>query len=240
MNAAARLPTFFSRLTKRWTGIPFSTGPRIASPSHAGGVPECREYGVTRSLVYRRGLSPRGAQSHLIVELEHRIEQLKRYDERIAEIATNEEYSVYVGAMSVLRGIRTLSAMTLLSELGDLRRFPTAPELMSAVGLIPGEFSTGDKTNRLSITKTGNAHVRHIVVEAAWHYRRGPRVGKGVRARRAKQPPEIVAIAEKCDHRLSKKFYRFTSRGKKSTVTAVAVARELVGFIWAIGQKVHP
>jgi transposase len=176
----------------------------------------------------------------LIIELEHRMDQLRRYDERIAVVAQSDEYRIYVEALSTLRGINTLSAMTILSELGDLRRFPTAPELMSAVGLIPGESSTGEKTTRLSITKAGNAHVRHVVVEAAWHYRRGPRVGKGVRARRAKQPPEIVAIAEKCDHRLSKKFYRLTSRGKKSTITAVAVARELVGFIWAIGQKVHP
>ncbi|HEX7704876.1 MAG TPA: IS110 family transposase [Thermoanaerobaculia bacterium] len=186
-----------------------------------------------------------GAHSQFVLdenvgELEHRIEQLKRFDQEIAEAARQPEYATYVNALRVLRGIETLSAMTLLSELGDLRRFASAPQMMAAVGLVPGESSTGDKTNRLSITKTGNAHVRHIAVEAAWHYQRGAKPGRTIRARRVGQPPEVVAIAEKCDKRLSTKFYRLTSRRKKSTVAAVAVARELIGFIWAIGQKIHP
>ena len=142
-------------------------------------------------------------------------------------------------ALSVLRGINTLSAMTLLSELGDLRRFPTAPQLMAAVGLVPSEYSTGDKTSRFSITKTGNAHVRHIVVEAAWHYQRRITNGARIKARRKGQPQALVDIAEKCDLRLHRKFIRMTSRGKRSTVAAVAVARELVGFIWAIGQELE-
>lgn len=173
-------------------------------------------------------------------ELERRIEQLRRFDDEIATAAKSEEYAPYVAALCTLRGFSTLSAMTVLSELGDLRRFTTAPAAMAAVGLVPSEYSTGNKTNRYAITKTGNAHVRHIVVEAAWHYQRRSIPGKAVKARRKGQPPQIVAIAEKCEKRLHTRFYRLTSRGKKSTVAAVAIGRELVGFIWAIGQLVHP
>lgn len=174
----------------------------------------------------------------LMSELEHRIEQLKRFDAEIETASQQPEYAPYLGAMRTLRGIGTLSAMTLLSELGDLRRFPTAPQLMAAIGLVPSESSTGDHTNRYSITKTGNAHVRHIAVEAAWQYQRRLKLGRAIKARRKGQPAAVVAIAEKCEKRLNSRFYRLTSRGKKSTVTAVAVARELVGFIWAIGQIV--
>lgn len=176
----------------------------------------------------------------LMAALEGRLEQLKRFDDQIERAAQNPEYRQYVDALRVLRGIDTLSAMVLLSELGDLRRFATAPQLMAAIGLVPGESSTGDHTNRLSITKAGNAHVRHIAVEAAWQYQRRTTEGPGIKARRRNQPPEVIEIARKCDLRLNRKFHRMTSRGKRSTIAAVAVARELVGFIWAIGQLVHP
>jgi transposase len=175
-----------------------------------------------------------------MVELEHRIEQLKRYDAELESSAAKPEYQPYVAAMRTLRGIDTLSAMTLLSELGDLRRFSTAPQLMSAVGLVPSESSTGDKTRRLGITKTGNAHVRHIAVQAAWQYQRRMTTGAKIKARRKDQLPEVVSIAEKCDARLHRRFNRLTSRHKKSTIAVVAIARELIGFIWAIGQIVHP
>jgi transposase len=175
-----------------------------------------------------------------IVELEHRIEQLQRYDDEIEKAAVKPEYQPYVAALRTLRGVDTLSAMTVLAELGDLRRFPTAPQLMAAVGLVPSEYSTGDKTSRFGITKTGNAHVRHIAVQAAWQYQRQARAGARNKARRKNQLAEVVAIAEKCDARLHRRFHRLTSRHKKSTVAVVAVARELIGFIWAIGQIVHP
>ena len=142
--------------------------------------------------------------------------------------------------MRTLRGVETLSAMTILSEMGDLRRFATAPQLMAAVGLVPSESSTGDKTKRYGITKTGNAHMRHIAVQAAWQYQRQATASAKIKARRKDQLPEVVAIAEKCEARLNRRFHRLTSRHKKSTVAVVAVARELIGFIWAIGQIVHP
>jgi transposase len=186
------------------------------------------------------GAHSRFVLDEMISELEHRISKLERYDERIELAAQKPEYQPYLAALRTLRGINTLSAMTVLSELGDLRRFGTAPQLMSAVGVVPSEYSTGDKTNRFAITKTGNAHVRRIMVEAAWQYQLRPTLGRTIKARRKDQPKEIVEIAEKCEKRLSSKFYRLTSRNKKSTVAVVAVARELLGFVWAIGQIAHP
>jgi len=176
----------------------------------------------------------------MIVTHEQRQARLGRYDALIEDAAHKPEYAPYVAALGVLRGISTLSAMTILSELGDLRRFHSAPQLMAAIGLVPSEYSTGDHTARFSITKTGNAHVRHVVVEAAWQYQRRVTNGARIRGRRKGQPQKLVDIAHTCDLRLNRKFFRMTSRGKRSTVAAVAVARELVGFIWAIGQEVHP
>lgn len=186
------------------------------------------------------GANSRFVLTEMIGELEHRISQLTRYDEQIEKAAQKAEYQPYLGALRTLRGVSTLTAMTILSELGDLRRFATAPQLMAAVGVVPSEYSTGDKTRRFSITKTGNAHVRRIAVESAWHYQRRPIPGRTIKARRKDQPQEIVAIAERCEKRLNSKFHRLTSRNKKSTVAVVAVARELLGFIWAIGQIAHP
>jgi transposase len=186
-----------------------------------------------------------GEHAHYVLEElvgahAERAERVDRYTEAIETAAKKAEYAPYVAALSVLRGIDTVSAMTILAELGDLRRFATAPELMAAIGLVPAEHSTGDKTVRLPITKAGNAHVRRIAVEAGWHYQRRPSSGRTVTRRRRGQPKELLDIARRCDLRLNRKFQRMTSRGKRSTVAAVAVARELMGFIWAIGQLVHP
>src|SRR6202165_1655702 len=168
--------------------------------------------------------------------VEQRIEIVAQYEGMIEQIARDSEYTPLVQALGVLRGIDWLTAMTILVELGDLRRFATAPQMMAAVGLVPSEFSTGDKTKRGSITKTGNAHVRRVLVEAAWHYQYYTRPGPRIRRRRAGQPADRLMIPGPCDHRLHRRFTRLTSRGKRSTIAATAVARELAGFIWAIGQ----
>ena len=175
----------------------------------------------------------------LVRTIDARGEIVVHYDGLIAEVAASSEYAPLVGALSVLRGVDRLTAMTILVELGDLRRFETAPQLMAALGLVPGENSTGDKIHRLSITKTGNAHVRRVLVEAAWHYQRVVRNGARIKQRRKGQAAELVAIAEKCDVRLHRRFTRLTSRGKRSVVAVVAVARELAGFVWALGQKMY-
>lgn len=175
-----------------------------------------------------------------IATIEQREQIVAEYDRHVEKIAATEPYAPLVSALAVLRGIDRLTALTILAELGDLRRFTTAPQMMAALGLVPSEYSTGDKTRRMAITKTGNAHVRRVLVEAAWHYRRfANRTGPSVRKRREGQPPERLLIARKCDDRLHRRFLRLTSRGKRSTVAAVAVARELAGFIWAIGQGAY-
>jgi transposase len=181
----------------------------------------------------------REVMRRMIHTIEQRAELVTEYDLLIERVAATPAYAALVAALGVLRGIDRLTAMTILVELGDLRRFATAPELMAALGLVPSEHSTGDKTVRLSITKTGNAHVRRVLVEAAWQYQRFTRPGPRIRQRRRGKPAELLSIAERCDRRLHRRFTRLTSRGKRSTVAAVAVARELTGFIWAIGQLMY-
>lgn len=175
-----------------------------------------------------------------IAIIEQRLEVIAEYDRHIETITESADYVPLIRALSVLRGIDRLTAVTIVAELGDLRRFATAPQLMAALGLVPSEYSTGDKTMRMAITKTGNAHVRRVLVEAAWQYQRlANRTGPTVRRRREGQPSERLLIARKCDDRLHRRFIRLTSRGKRSTVAAVAVARELAGFVWAIGQGMY-
>lgn len=174
------------------------------------------------------------------IGVDQALEQLQRLTLAVSEISMTAEYKKPAESLMTLRGIQTLTAMTILSECGDLRRFGTAGEFMAAVGLVPSEYSSGAKTCRGSITKTGNAHVRRVLVEAAWHYRHKPVAGKAIKARRAGQPPSVLSVAQKADVRLNRKFRRMTDRGKRSTLAAVAVARELAGFVWAVGQQVHP
>jgi transposase len=107
---------------------------------------------------------------------------------------------------------------------------------MDSNGLVPSENSTGDTTHRGSITKTGNCHLRRVLVESAWHYRHSGVASRTLKQRRKGLPEEVVRIAEEADRRLTKKFTKMVHRGKRSTIAAVAVARELAGFVWAIGQ----
>lgn len=186
-----------------------------------------------------------GEHAHYVLEElvgahAERAERIDRYTEAIETAARKTEYAPYVAALSVLRGIDTVSAMTILAELGDLRRFSTAPELMAAIGLVPGEHSTGDKTVRLSITK-GRQCARAQNCRGSSLALSAPTTGRPHAHAPAKRASEGTARhRRRCDLRLNKKFLRMTSRGKRSTVAAVAVARELMGFIWAIGQLIHP
>jgi transposase len=174
--------------------------------------------------------------SELILSIEQRQEQVRRYDQLIEQIATQGPNAEAVRALSVLRGVRVLTAMTILCELGDLRRFHSAPQLMAAVGLVPSEYSSGEKTRRYAITKAGNAHVRRVVIEAAWQYTRRPTTSGRVELRRREQPRQRIDCARRCDLRLYRRYQRLVSRGKRPTLAVTAIARELTGFIWAIGQ----
>lgn len=164
-------------------------------------------------------------------------EQLKAFDARVEENAQKPEYEKKVARYKTMRGVRTTTAMTIIAEAWDLRRYPTAPEFMGSTGLVPGEHSTGDHQHRGRITKAGNAHLRRVLVEAAWQYRHRSMAGPSIKQRRQGQPAAVVAIVERADQRLNRKFRRLVDRyNKKPAVAAVAVARELAGFIWAVGQ----
>lgn len=146
-----------------------------------------------------------------------------------------------VSALATLRGIQLVTAATLVSELGTLRRFASPRHLMGYSGLVPREHSSGSGVHRGAITKTGNAHLRRVLVEAAWAYRHRPNPSSAIlRARQVGQPAAIVAIATKAQHYLYPRYRRLTERGKPPLAVATMIGRELLGFIWAIGQAVEP
>jgi transposase len=172
-----------------------------------------------------------------IAAIDQEIERIGRLDAQIAQESTHPEIASSIARLKALRGVDTLTAMTILSELIDLNRFDSPRKLMDFVGLVPGEYSSGGKQWRGSITKSGNSHVRRVLVEAAWHYRHSPRLtGAAIKKRREGQPPEVIETARKAEQRLYKRFTRLVMRGKRTTVAATAVARELAGFVWAIGR----
>lgn len=144
-----------------------------------------------------------------------------------------------VTALQSLKGIRLVTAMALVAELGDLTRFTNPKQLMAYVGLVPSEHSSGNRVRRGGITKTGNGHARRILMESAWNYRYPPRQTETMTARQRGQPEAITEIAWKAQVRLNGKYRRLTSRGKKSTVAVCAVARELLGFAWAVAVEVQ-
>ncbi len=166
--------------------------------------------------------------------LDARLAQRAVLDAEIALLATSEPYAQPVRLLSCLRGISLLSALTLLVEVGDFVRFGTAREFMGFTGLTASERSSGERRRQGSITKTGNAHLRRVLVEAAWHARRRPSLGASFRRRVAGQPAEIVGYAMAAQQRLHRRYWRMAERNKPSQVATVAIARELAGFIWGL------
>ena len=138
-----------------------------------------------------------------------------------------------VQRLRCFRGIDDLTALTIAAELGDARRFGSAPRVMAFVGLVPSEHSSGTKRARGAITKTGNAHLRRVLVEAAWHARHRPFVGHTLRRRQQGAPDAIVAQAWTAQQRLYRRYHRLAARGKPTQHIITAVARELTGFVWA-------
>jgi transposase len=172
-------------------------------------------------------------------EVERQTKRLAEATEHVAALAPKtKSCATLYQWLQALRGVGPIVAATVVAELGDLRRFKTASRLMSYVGLVPSERSSGPRTSRGSITKAGNPHVRWKLVESAWHARFRPALSIKLRRRTVGVPQEICDIAWAAQKRLHKRYWALTSRGKRSQTAAVAVARELVGFIWAIGQVV--
>ena len=165
--------------------------------------------------------------------IEQHEERLRGLDQQLAALAERDPYRQPVGWLRCFRGIDTVTAIALVAELHDFRRFETARALMSYLGLVPSEHSSGERQRRGAITKAGNIHVRRLLIEAAWHYRHRPGVGVGLRRRRRGQPSTIIAIADRAQHRLCRRFRHLTERSKPFNKAVVAVARELIGFVWA-------
>jgi transposase len=157
----------------------------------------------------------------------------------IAELVPGSPWAQTVARLRCLRGIDTLTAVGLCSEIGDFQRFTRAGQLASYLGVVPSEHSSGQQRRLGAITKSGSRHARRLLVEAAWHYRRAPAKGVTLRRRQDGQDPRVIAIAWKAQQRLHRTWRRLESqRGKRRTLVAVAVARELAGFCWAITTTV--
>jgi transposase len=166
-----------------------------------------------------------------IEHLEERLEELER---ALEAQATKDPLREPVAWLRCFRGFDTVTAVTLVAELYEVTRFGKPRQLMAYLGLVPSESSSGDTRRQGSITKTGNSHLRRVLINAAWQYQRTVHLGRDLRKRREGQPPEILAIADRAMHRLRRRFVHLTlGRGKPAQKAVVSVARELAGFVWA-------
>lgn len=165
----------------------------------------------------------------------HAQEMMDIYDTQITEYAQMEEYRQKVQELRCLIGIETHTALALITEVSDFKRFAKADQFAAYLGLIPGEHSSSDKTNRLGITKAGNKHLRRLLVEAAQHYGRGSVGRKSVSLKKKQEGNrrEIIAYADRCNARVKRKFFRIESHSPRN-VAKVAAARELACFVWGI------
>jgi len=183
------------------------------------------------------------AQSRVLREYLHVVESatatVERLDLDIAELVPSSSLNPLVKALQALKGVRLLTAAGIAVEVGDLHRFRRASNFMSFVGMGVAERSTGDQRRQFSITKTGNGHVRRLLVEAAWAYRHPPKMGNDLRKRSEGLPPKILEIAWKAQDRLHRRYRRLRARRKPHQVVIVSLARELAGFVWAVGQDIE-
>jgi transposase len=175
---------------------------------------------------------------HEVDHVAARIARLERAIDEAVQTAP-ERMRAVIAALQALRGVAQISAVTIVAEVGELSRFATPRQLMGYSGAVASEDSSGTRIRRGAITKTGNAHVRRIIVEAAWAYRHRPSLGPALRKRQARLAGEVIDIAWKAQHRLHARYQRLTARGKSPQNAVTAVGRELLGFIWAIGRTVE-
>ena len=174
-------------------------------------------------------------------EVDHAAERIARLERSLDAVIDTlpVKMRAVVDALQALRGIARLSAVSIMAELGELSRFDHPRQLMGYAGIVSREHSSGERIRRGAISKTGNAHLRRIVVEAAWAYRHRPAVGPALAARQRCCSPAVTALAWKAQHRLHQRYARLMGRGKNKQQTVTAVGRELLGFIWAIGVQVE-
>jgi len=186
---------------------------------------------------------PRPAQEVVLVEslgaLAEVEDRLRRLESEMTWFAEQSAHAPVIKGLQALRGVSLVTALGIVAELGDITRFDRAERLMSYTGVVPSEYSSGPTKHRGPITKTGNKHLRWLLIESSWHYRHRPLLSQRLKKRQEGLPEEVKRIAWKAQLRLSRKFRRLVARGKPSTKAVVAVARELLGFIWAIAHEVR-
>jgi transposase len=166
--------------------------------------------------------------------------RLERLNQQVADVASTWSMAPVVEAYQALRGVAFLTAVTFVAEIGDVRRFESPRQLMAYLGLVPSESSTGERVRRGSITKAGNTRVRRVLIEGAWTYRFPARTSRLLQARQEGLPKTVRAIAWKAQVRLCARYRRLVMAGKRQTVVATAIAREMAAFLWAIGHEVEP
>lgn len=179
---------------------------------------------------------PRDRQllSEYLLELHHRQERAASLARAVEEAAAACPWTKQVGWLRCFRGIDTITALTVLSELHGVGRFDSPRQLMCYLGLTPSEDSSGDKDRKGGITKAGNRRVRRVLMEASWHQAKPPRVSQALRKRRESQPAWVIQVADRAMKRLHGRYWHLVQRGKLPTKAATAVCRELSGFLWAV------
>jgi transposase len=175
-----------------------------------------------------------------VAAIEDAIERLRRLEQQLADIVPGWSMASLVAAYQAMRGVSFLVAVTFAAEIGDVRRFDTPRQLMSFLGLVPAESSTGDKIRRSGLTLAGNRRARRMLIEAAWSYRYPARVSETMRPRLEGLPKAVRDIAWKAQVRLCGRYRRLNAAGKKLPVIIAAIAREMAAFLWAIGRQVTP
>ena len=165
-------------------------------------------------------------------------ERLQRLEVELQTLVQTWHWAPVVEAIQALRGIQFTAAVTLIAELGDLTRFDTPRQLMSYLGLIPSEHTSGERRRQGGITKTGNSHARRVLVEGAWAYRYPAKVSRHLQLRLETVPKVIQEISWKAQVRLCKRYRRLAARGKHVNQVVVAIAREMAAFVWAIAREI--
>lgn len=188
------------------------------------------------TLTFKRSAS-RVAYQEYLQQLKIFQQRLKIIEQEIEEQSKEGIHAPMIQTLMTLRGVAVITATSLVAEIGSFERFQTANQFMAYVGLVPSESSSGELRKLGKITKTGNQHVRKLLIEAAWSYRYQPAVKGKLKKRQQGQPTNILGISWKAQNRLHKKFYRLLGRGKEAGKVITAIARELAGFIWAITHE---
>jgi len=179
--------------------------------------------------------------SDYVHQVEHLVARIERLDQAVLEAARSAppQMRAVIEALQALRGVAQVTAVTIVAELGEISRFAKARQLMGYSGLVSSENSSGERKRRGAITKTGNAHLRRVIVEAAWAYQFRPWLGGYLLKRQVGLSEEVKEIAWKAQHRLHTRYRKLAAQGKNKPQIVTAVGRELLGFIWAIGVNVE-